>query len=214
MHTIIIGCGRMGSGLAQSLALRGHTGAVLDRDPEAFARLGPTFAGRTIVGHAFDRDALEAAGIRQADALAAVTASDDVNAIVARAARLFYRVPRVVARLYDPRKAEIYRHLGIQTISTTTWGIYRIAELISYSDLEPIVSLGAQVDIVDLHVPAGMVGRQIATLSIPGEVQVVAVSRGGTTFLPTARSVFQEGDLAHLALVASSADRLQALIGA
>ncbi|HWQ12385.1 MAG TPA: TrkA family potassium uptake protein [Roseiflexaceae bacterium] len=214
MRVIVIGCGRMGSGLAQSLALRGHSVVVLDHDGASFQRLGPTFAGRTIAGHAFDRDALLQADIEHTDALAAVTTSDDMNVIIARAARLIFHVPRVVARLYDPQKAEIYRRLGVQTISTTTWGVHRIAELLSYSDLEAVASLGANVDIVDVHVPQGLAGQPVTALSIPGEVQVVAISRGGTTFLPTSMSLFQAGDLVHIALLASAIDRLRALLGA
>lgn len=213
MHVIVIGCGRMGGGLAQALARGGHQVAVLDRDAAVFGRLGPAFGGLTVEGHAFDRDALVGAGIARADALAAVTSSDDVNVIAARAARLVFRVPRVVARLYDPRKAEIYRRLGVQTISTTTWGVNRIVELLSYSHFDALVSLGANVDIVDVHVPHGMDGQPVSALSVPGEVQVVAVSRGGSTFLPTSRSLLQAGDLLHLALLATSADRLRALLG-
>ena len=213
MKVIVVGCGRVGAGLTQTLALRGHAVAVVDRDPAAFRRLGPTFTGKTVAGFGFDRDALLQAGIERSDALAAVTASDDVNAIVARAARLFFRVPRVIARLYDPRKAEIYRRLGVQTISTTTWGINRIAELLSYSDFDALVSLGANVDIVDVDLPHALAGRPVAALNIPGEVQVVAISRGGTTFLPTSGSVFQGGDLVHLALLATSAGRLESLLG-
>ncbi|MEN9936175.1 MAG: hypothetical protein RLZZ387_2754 [Chloroflexota bacterium] len=213
MHVIVIGCGRMGAGLARSLALRGHTVAVVDRDPNAFKLIGPAFAGRTVARHAFDRDGLVQAGVERADALAAVTASDDVNVIVARAARLFFRVPRVIARLYDPRKAEIYRRLGVQTIATTTWGVNRIVELLSYSDLDAVVSLGADVDIVDVEAPHGLAGQPVSALYVPGEIQVVAVSRGGTTFLPTPESRFQAGDLLHLALLTTSAARLRALLG-
>jgi trk system potassium uptake protein len=209
MRVIVIGGGRLGSGLARALTLRGDSVVVLDRDPDVAARLGV----QAVVGHAFDRDALLQAGIERADALAAVTASDDVNVIAARAARIFFRVPRVVARLYDPRKAEIYRRLGVQTIATTIWGINRIVELLSYSDLDALVSLGANVDIVDLRVPHALVGHPARSLDAPGEILVVAITRGGDTFLPTSQSIFEGGDLVHLALLATSADRLRALAG-
>ncbi len=213
MHVIVIGCGRLGGGVAMAHARRGHSVAVIDRDRAAFQRLRPSFTGRTIVAHAFDRDALVQAGVERADALAATTASDDVNVIVARAARLIFRVPRVVARLYDPRKAEIYRRLGVQTIATTTWGVNRIVELLSYSELDAVVSLGANIDIVDIEAPGGLVGRPAGALAVPGEIQVVAISRAGATFLPTPESPIQAGDLLHLALAATSADRLRALLG-
>src|SRR5690349_3535005 len=143
MRLIIIGCGRMGAGLAQTLGQHGHKVTVVDADPAAFEQLGPAFTGQTVVGVGFDREVLLQAGIERADGLAAVTASDEANVVAARLARLMFRVPRVVARLYDPRKAEIYRRLDIQTISTTTWGIHRIAELLGYSQLDAIVSLGS-----------------------------------------------------------------------
>src|SRR5512138_3897707 len=186
MRLIIIGCGRMGAGLAHTLSQHGHSVTVVDRDPQAFERLHSSFKGQTIAGVGFDRDVLLQAGIERADGLAAVTASDETNVVAARLARLMFRVPRVVARLYDPRKAEIYRRLGIQTISTTAWGTQRIAELLGYSQLDSIVSLGSgAVDIVELAVPHVLVGRPVSDVTISGEVQVVAISRGGTTFLPT-----------------------------
>ena len=213
MRLIIIGCGRMGAGLAQTLSQHRHTVTVVDRDPDAFIRLQPGFKGKTITGIGFDRDVLMQAGVEHADGLAAVTASDETNVVAARLARLMFRVPRVVARLYDPRKAEIYRRLGIQTISTTTWGIQRISELLGYSQLDSIISLGSgAVDIVEISVPHLLIGRPVSDISIPSEVQVVAISRGGTTFLPTLGTLFQDGDIAHLSVLAASIERLKALV--
>jgi trk system potassium uptake protein TrkA len=213
MYVIVIGCGRMGSGLAQSLVRRGHDVVAVDREAGALANLGPAFRGRTLVGIGFDRETLIHAGIERADALAAVTSSDDANIVVARAARLIFRVPRVVARLYDPRTAEIYRRLGLQTVSTTEWGVQRIAELITYSHLDAVVSLGSDIDIVDAELPPTLAGRSVGDLCVPGEVQVVAVSRGGRSFLPNAATRLQAGDLLHLAVVAASVERLKSLLG-
>jgi trk system potassium uptake protein TrkA len=213
MRIIIVGCGRMGAGLALTLTQRGHDVTVIDRDPTAFATLGERFSGRIITGHGFDREVLRHAGITRTDGLAAVTSSDETNVVTARAARQFFHVPRVVARLYDPRKAEIYRRLGVLTISTTEWGVHRITELLSYSWLEPIVSLGSSVDIVDVETPPALVGRSLASLTVPGEVHPVAVSRGGRCFLPTAETRLQAGDLVHIAVLATSTGRLKALLG-
>lgn len=213
MRIIVIGCGRMGAGLALHLARRGHEVTVVDRDPAALAALGTGFNGRTLVGYGFDRAVLIRAGVSHADALAAVTSSDEANVVAARAARQFFHVPRVVARLYDPRKAEIYRRLGLQTISTTEWGIGRIAELLSYSWLDPIVSLGSSVDIVDVEAPPALTGRNVASLTLPGEIQVVAVSRGGACFLPTQETPLQAGDLLHIAVLTTATERLKALLG-
>jgi trk system potassium uptake protein TrkA len=213
MRIIIVGCGRMGAGLALTLTQRGHDVTVIDRDPTAFATLGERFSGRIITGHGFDREVLRCAGITRADALAAVTSSDETNVVTARVARQFFRVPRVVARLYDPRKAEIYRRLGVLTISTTEWGVHRITELLSYSWFEPIVSLGSSVDIVDVEAPPALVGRSLASLTVPGEVHPVAISRGGRCFLPTQETRLQAGDLLHIAVLATSTERLKGLLG-
>ena len=213
MRIIVIGCGRMGAGLAQDLSLQGHSVTVVDSDSTAFERLGPVFKGQTIVGVGFDREVLLRAGIQRADGLAAVTVSDEANVVAARLASQFFHVPRVVARLYDPRKAEIYDKLGLQTISMTTWGINRIADLLSYSEFEPVISIGSEVDLVEVDVPPLLYGRTVRDLVITGEVHVVAVSRGGKTFLPTLGTAFQKGDVLHVALLASSADRLKALLG-
>lgn len=214
MKIIIIGCGRVGAGLARTLSLRDHKVKVVDKDPAAFERLGLAFKGETIVGVGFDRDVLLQAGIERADGLAAVTASDEANVVAARMASRVFRVPRVVARLYDPRKADIYRRLGLQTIAPVTWGIHRIADLLSYSPLDVVMSLGdGGVDLVETEIPPLLVGRTVDELTVPSEIRVVAISRGGKTFLPTRGTVLQEGDLLHLATLATSTDRLKALLG-
>lgn len=213
MRIIIIGCGRVGAGLAHALSRRKHTLAVIDRDRTAFERLEAPFNGQTITGIGFDRDVLLHAGIERADGLAAVTNSDDVNIVTARVASQIFNVPRVVARLYDPGKAEVYRQLGLQIISATTWGINRIAELLCYSTLDPVLSLGdGEVDIVDTPVPPLLVGRMVQEVTIPGEAHVVAISRAGRTFLPTLGTVFHSGDLIHFAVLAASTDRLASLL--
>ena len=117
MKIIIVGCGRVGAGLTRALSLRGHTITVVDKDGTAFKRLGSLYKGETIIGTGIDRDVLMKAGIEKADGLASVTASDETNVIVARIAKEVFHVPRVVARVYDPQKAEIYRRLGLQVIS-------------------------------------------------------------------------------------------------
>lgn len=214
MRIIVVGCGRMGAGLARTLALRNHEVTVMDVDPATFEQLGAAFTGRTVVGVGFDREALRQAGVERADGLAAVTASDEANVVTARLAGRVFRVPRVVARVYDPGKAEIYRRLGLQTIAPVTWGINQIADLISYSPLETVVSLGSgQVSLVRAQIPPLLVGRTAKELTVPSEIQVVAVSRGGTTFLPTLGTLFQQGDIVDVAVLAASTDRLMSLLG-
>ena len=115
MHVVIVGCGRVGSSLARSLVADGHTVAVIDRRSQAFERLGPNFSGETFTGIGFDRDLLVRAGIERAEAVAAVTNGDNSNILVARVARETFGIERVVARIYDPRRAAIYQRLGIAT---------------------------------------------------------------------------------------------------
>lgn len=213
MKILVIGCGRMGAGLAQTLSLQGHIVSAVDIDPGAFDRLGPAFKGQRVIGVGFDRAVLVQAGIKEADGLAAVTGSDEVNVVVARLARQFFKVPRVVARLYDPRKAAIYQRLGLQTITPITWGIHRLAELLSFFPLSTTLTLGhGEVDLVEAEAPQLLVGRTVNDITISGEIHVVAVSRSGKTFLPTSGTILQAGDWLHVALLPASADRLRELL--
>ena len=116
MHVIVVGCGRVGRDLAMALDRDGHTVNVIDKDRNAFHELPEGFGGKAVLGFGFDREHLEQAGIREADALAAVTNGDNSNILTARIARMTYEVPHVVARIYDPRRAVIYRQLGIATV--------------------------------------------------------------------------------------------------
>lgn len=214
MKIFIIGCGRVGSGLALNLSQQGHLVTVLDQDSVALDRLGGTFKGQILRASAFDREALLQGGIERLDGLAAVTGSDEVNFVIARLTKQIFHVPRVVARVYDPRKAAIYRRLGLQTINPVTWGIHRIAELLSFSHLDAVHSLGnGEIDLVETELPLLLVGRTVNELTLSGEIQIAAISRGGRTFLPTLGTVFQEGDVVHLVVLASSAGRLKKLLG-
>jgi trk system potassium uptake protein TrkA len=212
MKIIVIGCGRMGSTLARKLSLQGNAVTVVTREKASFERLGAHFAGKTVVGIEFDQDVLTQAGIQHCDALAAVTSSDEVNVVIARLASHIFRVPRVIARVFDPRKAEIYQRLGLQTIDPTTWGVRQVADLLAYSSLDTVLSLGGGgVDMVESEVPLLLVGRMVKDLDIPGEVRVVAISRGGNTFLPTFGTVFVSGDILHLAVSGTGTARLRSM---
>jgi trk system potassium uptake protein TrkA len=213
MRILIIGCGRVGAGLATTLITRGHSVTVVDKDPLAFEKLGEKFKGQTIPGIGFDREVLLKAGIERADGLAAVTASDETNVVAARIARDIFHVPRVVARLYDVRQAEIYKRLGLQTIAPTGWGINRIADLLLYSPLETIVSIGSgNVEIVEAEVPRLLVGKTVRDLTVAGEIHVVSITRANKTFLPTQGTIFQQGDMLHLAVLTTSLGRLRELL--
>lgn len=214
MKIIIVGCGRNGSGLAQILSKAGHTITVIDSDEGAFSRLGEKFKGRMIEGIGFDRNVLLEAQIDRTDALAAFTSSDESNAVIARIAREIYHVPKVVARLYDREKAEIYKQLGIQTLSSTTWGIKRAADLLTYTPLDAVFHFGnGDVEMVKAEVPSLLAGRKVHDLTIIGDIHVVAIERGNKTILPTAGTVFLHGDILYIAAAVSSGGQLKKLLG-
>jgi trk system potassium uptake protein TrkA len=211
MKILIVGCGRVGVSLARTLNLKGHQVTVVDKDPLAFEHLGAAFRGQTVVGIGFDRDTLAQAGIERADALAAVTSSDETNVVTARIARLTFHVPRVVARVYDPRKADIYRRLGLQTVSPVVLATSRLAELVSFSHMDTVASLGnGEVEIVLVEIPPMFAGRMSKDLEAVGEVQVIAITRVGRTFLPAPTAALEEGDVVYLAVLSTALDRLQA----
>ncbi len=214
MLFIVIGCGRVGAGLAQNLNQRGHAVTVVDSDPDAFEPLGPAFKGHKVVGIGFDRSVLLSAGIERADGLAAVTASDETNVVTAQVARQVFHVPKVVARVNHPRQAAIYHRLGLQTIAPTTWGISRIADLLCHSQLDTIISLGnGEVDIMQVEIPPALVGKSVRELTVLGEITVVAITRSSKAFLPMQGTVFEVGDQAHIAVMNSASEQLSALLG-
>lgn len=214
MKEIIIGCGVMGSGLAQNLIKKGHSVTIIDNNPDSFKLLGENFKGKMIVGIGFDKDVLTEAGISFVDAVIACSNSDEANALIGRISKNIYKVPRVIARLHDPRKAEIYRTLGIQTISSAAWGIQRATDLLSYNQLDSVLTIGnSSVELVRIETPVLLVGRTVSEITSIGEFQVVAISRANKTFLPTWGTVFEKHDVIFISVVASSASRLKTLLG-
>ena len=214
MKVIVVGLGRMGTGLSLNLAKKGHQVTVIDTDPESFGRLGQNFNGTKVLGFGFDREVLGKANIDKVDAVVACTESDEINAVVARVAKNVYRVPRVIARLYDSRKAEIYRRLGIQTISTTTWGIERATEILTYNQLDSVYEMGnGKVNLVRIEVPTLMVGRTVQEISIIGEIGVVAISRGNKTFISTWGTILEAEDVLYLSVNYTATDKLKAMFG-
>ena len=213
MKYVIVGCGSVGAELALALRRGGHAVTLIDMDSRIKEQLDPSLREHLILGNGFDREILLRAGIGQADGLAAATRNDETNVILARLARLFFHVPRVVARLSDPRKAELYRRFGIQTVSPFSGAINRFADLLSYSELDALASLGSgEVEIVRVEVSALLEGRKVSSIVIPGEVHVIALERGDKTFLPTSETMFEQGDAAHIAVLTASAKRLRAML--
>lgn len=199
MHVVIVGCGRVGSTLGRELVSAGHTVAVVDRKAEAFSRLGESFTGQKIMGIGFDRDVLIEAGIQKAGALAAVTNGDNSNILIARVAREEFGIERVVARIYDPKRAEIYERLGIATVATVKWTSERILRRI-LPDLPAVewTDPSAKVVLVERELPKAIVGTRVLSLD-SAIARVVAIRRLGTAIIPTADTVVQDGDVAYVA---------------
>jgi trk system potassium uptake protein len=213
MKIIVMGCGRLGEQVSRLMDMEGHEVSVIDVDAEALERLGPDFRGRKIKGIGFDRDVMIEAGIEEADSFAATSSSDNANVIAARIARNVFHVPRVVARLYDPRRAEIYQRLGLQTISSTILGAERIRELLVHADLDPLITFGGgEVCMMTVETPHRLVGQMVKHLTVPGEIAVTAITRQGQAFIPLMGTVLRTGDLIHITVLSSSMERFQDLI--
>lgn len=211
MRFIIVGCGRTGSLLAQSLSRKGQTVAVIDKDESAFSRLGPGFRGRTYEGLAFDHDVLVRAGIREAHGLAALTNDEAANLIVCRIAKQFFHVPQVVARLYEPERAALYKSMDVATVSSVTWRVLRIEQLLCQPTLSIVGTLGnGEVQIVEVQATEGLIGRTVREFVHPGQTTDVAVLHGGIASLPTMDTPLEEGDRLRLAVVSEYLDQFQA----
>lgn len=195
MNIIIVGCGRVGVELALTLH-QNHTVTVVDRNTRSFDRLGLHFSGRTIQGHGLDRTTLERAGIVNAQALAAVTSSDNVNVIVARIARNIYHVNRVVARIYNPRRATIYEKLNLQTVSSSTWGAHRIEQLLVHPGMQSVSSAGnGEVQVYEMIVPPEWSGHPLSEF-VPMEHSIpVALARNGRGILPRSETLLEPQDI-------------------
>ncbi|HEV8373656.1 MAG TPA: TrkA family potassium uptake protein [Actinomycetota bacterium] len=213
MLVVIVGCGRVGAGLATGLAAAGEIVAVVDKDPKAFERLGEEFAGQTVEGIGFDRDVLEHAGVARADALVAVTSGDNSNVVTARVARDTYRVPRVIARIHDPRRAALYEELGVVTVSSTDWALRKIRDYLEHRTLKEETAFGrGEVSLLRLELPQHLVDRSVADLEEGGGLRVVSITRRGGAFVPDPATVLVEGDVVRVAVGGDARDRLDALL--
>jgi trk system potassium uptake protein TrkA len=197
------------------LEFEGHTVSVIDHDPLVFdCDDGQDMLGQKFVGPVFDRDVLEDAGIRDADCFTAVTSGDNSNIVAARTAREFFRVPRVIARIYDPRRAEIYRGLGISTIASVTWTSTRLLDMVTHPELHSEFQYGnAEVEMMEVSLPPTLAGRRVVDLGVPGEISVAAIVRGGQAILPAEGTLFEKDDRVFINVVRESAEKLERLLG-
>lgn len=213
MNVIVIGCGRVGAMLAGGLGVDAHDVCVIDRNPKALKLLPRNYRGQVRVGNGYNRTVLEAAGIQRADALAAVTSGDNTNIVCARTARDVYRVPIVVARIYDPRRAEIYRGLGIQTVASVQWTVHRIQQTLLHRHLAPQRQFGSDDTLlVREPVPPYLAGRSLAEFEVEGEIRPVEVTRLGRSFIAAPGTPVMAGDVVTFAVAAAALDRLRAFL--
>ena len=213
MHFVIMGCGRVGSTLALTVEQRGHSVAVVDQNSDAFRRLGPTFAGRRVTGVGFDHDTLVEAGIHEAGAFAAVSSGDNSNILAARVAREKFDVQTVVARIYDPGRAEVYQRLGIPTIATVRWTADQVLRrLVPQGALSEFRDASGRVVLVETPVHEGWVGRPLHALEAAAEVRVAYVTRLGQGLVPVRGTVHQDGDLVHVMVPDEHAEAAAAVL--
>jgi trk system potassium uptake protein TrkA len=210
VHVVVVGCGRVGSGLAVQLTGQGHSVAILDKVPRSFRRLPEGWPGTTIVGSGFDREDLDRAGAGTAGALAAVTSGDNSNILTARIARENYGIANVVARIYDPRRAQIYQRLGIPTVATVTWTIDQVMRRLTPDTVTAEWSdATGQILLVEHVLPEAWAGKRLSELGPPGRANLVAVTRAGVPRLDIADMVGQEGDILHVAVLKEALPELE-----
>lgn len=209
MNIIVVGCGRVGAELAYRLFKKGHKVTVIDAVAAAFDNLNPDFQGRTIQGQVLNQEVLLRAGIAQADGLAAVTPFDSLNAVVAHIARTVYHLSNVVIRNYDPRWRSLHEALGLQVVSTASWGAQRIEELLYQTEIRTVFSAGnGEVELYEVAVPEAWQGRRLQDLLPDNRCLAAAITRAGRAELPTPETRLAAGDVV---LLSSTLEGIEAL---
>ena len=210
VHIVILGCGRVGSALAQTMDKLGHSVAIVDQDPEAFRKLSPDFGGATVVGIGFDRDTLIEAGIAHAQAFAACSSGDNTNIISARVARETFGVDNVVARIYDPRRAEVYQRLGIPTVASVAWSTDQmLRRLLPRGAQEEWTDPSGTIALAEMTVHPDWVGRLVHELQDSTGARIAFLTRFGVAVLPNRETVLQDGDIVHVLLMREDEDHIQ-----
>ncbi|WP_067183552.1 potassium channel family protein [Microtetraspora niveoalba] len=215
MHIVIMGCGRVGSTLAHILEDSGHSVAIIDRDPQAFRRLRAGFRGRRVTGVGFDRDVLEEAGLGTASAFVAVSSGDNSNIISARVARETFGVDNVVARIYDPRRAEVYQRLGIPTVATVRWTADQILRRVLPEGAEPLWrDPTGTVILAEMAFNAGWIGTRTRRVEEATGSRVAFINRMGEALVPKDDTVIQDGDVLHVIAAENDMDRINKVLAA
>jgi len=212
VHIVIMGCGRVGSTLAHILEDRGYSIAIIDRDPEAFRRLRSAFKGEKITGVGFDRTVLIQAGIEHADGFAAVSSGDNSNIIAARVVRETFGVVRVAARIYDPRRAEVYERLGIPTVATVRLTADQMLRKLLPEGIEPLWrDPTGKIVLAEVAFSAAWIGEQVKAVEASTMTRIAFVDRLGQAFVPEGGTVLQEGDVIHVVARENDLDRIAAV---
>lgn len=215
MHIVIMGCGRVGSTLAHILEDNGHSVAIIDRDPQAFRRLRAGFRGRRVTGVGFDRGVLIDAGIESAAAYVAVSSGDNSNIISARVARETFGVDNVVARIYDPRRAEVYQRLGIPTVATVRWTADQVMRRILPEGAEPLWrDPTGTVVMAEVTVNPAWIGTRVVDLETRARTRAAFLNRMGEAVVITANTMVQDGDVLHVIAAESDMDRINKVLAA
>jgi trk system potassium uptake protein len=210
MHVVIMGCGRAGARLARRLEGEGNSVAIIDKNPTAFHLLGLEFKGTTVTGIGFDPNVLIAAGIERADVFIAVSSGDNSNIVSSTVAKDVFHVPKVITRIYDPRRAQIYRRMGIPTVAPVTWGVGKIMDLLYLDRTHSRDTFGnGEVELMELRVSHALEGRTIREFEIPGEVHVATIERLGSAFMPVAGTRFEYDDIVNAVVLRESMDKFR-----
>lgn len=209
MYVIIVGCGRVGSELAKLLSGEGHNIVVIDKQQSSFDRLGSAFNGLTMAGNGFDLSLLKQAGIEKADVFCAVTNGDNTNLISAQVAKKIFKVPKVIARIYDPQRAHIYSALGLDIISGTMLFAAMIRDKVIESRFSSYLIETKELGIIEIEVKNGLVGKTIQEINIPGEFLVVAIRRMDGVILPEPQTVLSARETLMAAVKVASLNKIK-----
>ncbi len=210
MHVVIMGCGRAGSRIARRLDRQGHSVSVIDKDRTAFHLLGLDFGGKVVEGIGFDSEVLIEAGIERADVFIAVSSGDNSNIVSSVISKDVFHVPKVITRIYDPRRAIIYRRFGIPTVAPVSWTVNRVIELLFLERATARETFGGgEVELMEFEVPQNLVGRRAGDFEVPGEVRVVVIERYGQAIMAVSGTTFEANDIVQVLVSRNSMERFR-----
>ncbi len=210
MHVVILGCGRAGSRLARKLSKAGHSVAVIDKDPNAFHLLDVDFMGKKVIGIGFDPDVLIQAGIENADAFVALSSGDNSNIVSSVVAKDVFHVPKVIARIYDPRRASIYRRFGILIVAPVRWSVSKIADTLLMELVHTRETFGSgAVELIEIEVGKELEGKFVRDFEAPGEVNIVCIERFGEALIPLGGTALEKGDRLFLVVARKSFEKFK-----